>query len=48
LGLGDRLAQSAIRFSFGRFTRESDIDAAVARYTAAVSHLRGIMPARTA
>jgi len=48
MGLDDRLAQSAIRFSFGRFTRESDIDAAIARYTAAVSHLRGIMPALTA
>jgi cysteine desulfurase len=45
LGLDDRLAQSAIRFSFGRFTRESDIDAAIAHYEAAVSHLRGIMPA---
>jgi cysteine desulfurase len=48
LGLDDRLAQSAIRFSFGRFTQESDVDAGIVRYTAAVSHLRGIMPARTA
>jgi cysteine desulfurase len=48
LGLDDRLAQSAIRFSFGRFTQESDIDAAIAHYRAAVGHLRGIMPARTA
>ena len=44
LGLDDRLAQSAIRFSFGRFTQSSDIDAAIAFYTAAVGHLRGIMP----
>jgi cysteine desulfurase len=48
LGLDDRLAQSAIRFSFGRFTQESDIDAAIVHYEAAVSHLRRIMPARTA
>jgi len=48
LGLDDRLAQSAIRFSFGRFTQSSDIDAAIACYTAAVGHLRGIMPALSA
>jgi cysteine desulfurase len=48
LGLDDHLAQSAIRFSFGRFTRQSDIDAAVERYTAAVNRLRSIMPARAA
>lgn len=48
LGLDDRRAQSAVRFSFGRFTRPSDIDAAILRYRDAVSHLRGIMPALTA
>ena len=48
LGLDDRLAQSAIRFSFGRFTRRSDIDTAIERYVAAVRHLRGIMPAKVA
>jgi cysteine desulfurase len=48
LGLDDRLAQSAIRFSFGRFTRESDIDAAVSGYTNAVRHVRNIMPAKSA
>jgi cysteine desulfurase len=48
LGLTDRLAQSAIRFSFGRFTRASDIDAAIERYSAAVHRLRGIMPAKSA
>lgn len=48
LGLDDRQAQSAIRFSIGRFTRESDIDAAIARYREAVDRLRSIMPARSA
>ena len=48
LGLSERGAQSAVRFSFGRFTRESDIDAAIGLYTSAVSHLRGIMPERAA
>ena len=47
LGLTDRLAQSAIRFSFGRFTSESDVDAAIELYTAGVAHLRGIMPEMT-
>jgi cysteine desulfurase len=47
LGLDDRRAQSAIRFSFGRFTRASDIDAAIACYRKAVDHLRSIMPARS-
>jgi cysteine desulfurase len=44
LGLDERRAQSAIRFSFGRFTQETEIDAAIARYIAAVAHLRRIMP----
>ncbi|HEX5764010.1 MAG TPA: aminotransferase class V-fold PLP-dependent enzyme [Woeseiaceae bacterium] len=48
LGLPDQLAQSAIRFSFGRFTSESDVDAAIELYTAGVSHLRNIMPETTA
>jgi len=48
LGLDDRLAQSAIRFSFGRFTRESDVDAAISAYTNAVRHLRKIMPMKAA
>jgi cysteine desulfurase len=48
LGRDDHLAQSAIRFSFGRFTRDSDIDTAIARYNEAVRHLRGIMPTRAA
>jgi cysteine desulfurase len=45
LGLSDALAQSAIRFSFGRGTTEADIDFAIARYREAVAHLRRIMPA---
>lgn len=46
LGLGDALAQSAIRFSFGRSTSIEEIDFAVERYAAAVGHLRGISPGR--
>ena len=45
LGRDDALAQSAIRFSFGRETTSDDIDAAIRRYADAVSHLRAISPA---
>ncbi|HEX7063394.1 MAG TPA: aminotransferase class V-fold PLP-dependent enzyme, partial [Woeseiaceae bacterium] len=45
LGRSDALAQSAIRISFGHDTTEAEVDYAIARYAAAVSHLRGIMPA---
>lgn len=45
LGRDDALAQSAIRFSFGRETTTAEIDAAIACYTGAVSHLRAIAPA---
>lgn len=45
LGRDDVLAQSAIRFSFGRETTTDEIDAAIACYTGAVSHLRAIAPA---
>jgi len=45
LGLGDLDAQASIRFSFGRGTTESDIDAASDRYRRAVEHLRRIGPA---
>ncbi len=45
LGRDDALAQSAIRFSFGRETSTTEIDAAIARYSDAVSHLRAIAPA---
>ncbi len=42
LGRDDRLAESSLRFSFGRFTREADIDAAAAVVTRAVLRLRAI------
>lgn len=42
LGRDDRLAESSLRFSFGRFTRESDIDAAAEVVTRAVKRLRRI------
>lgn len=44
LGRSDRLAQSAIRFSFGRDTTAADIDFAADRYAAAIQRLRGIAP----
>lgn len=44
LGRGDRLAQSAIRFSFGRDTARNDVDVAIERYSSAVRHLSEIMP----
>jgi len=42
LGRDERLAESSLRFSFGRFTTEADIDAAGAAVTRAVRRLRGI------
>ena len=45
LGRDDALAQSAIRFSFGRETSTAEIGAAIACYSDAVSHLRAIAPA---
>lgn len=48
LGLDDELAQSAVRFSFGRMTRDADIDVAIERYRAGVQHLRSIAPADAA
>lgn len=44
MGLDDRLAQGAIRFSFGAETSESDIDTAIERYRFAVAHLRTLAP----
>jgi cysteine desulfurase len=44
MGLGDRLAQGAIRFSFGAETSEADIDVAIERYRFAVAHLRLLAP----
>jgi cysteine desulfurase len=40
LGRDDVLSESSLRFGLGRFTRESDIDVAVAAVTQAVSRLR--------
>ena len=48
LGRSDDLAQSAIRFSFGRPTTAADVDFAIARYRKAVEQLRCIAPGRAA
>jgi cysteine desulfurase len=48
LGRSDAEAQSAIRFSFGRMSTESDIRAAVQRYRDAVDKLRRMAPTDTA
>ncbi len=48
LGRGDALAQSAIRFSFGRETTTEEVDFACRRYAQAVAHLRTIMPQASA
>jgi len=44
LGRSDALAQSAIRFSFGRATSREEIDIAIERYRWAVGHLRSMVP----
>jgi cysteine desulfurase len=44
LGRSDALAQSAIRFSFGRPTTGEEIDAAIDRYRLAVGKLRALAP----
>ncbi|GIX22667.1 MAG: cysteine desulfurase IscS [Gammaproteobacteria bacterium] len=44
LGRDNPLAHSSLRFSFGRFTREADIDFAVARVRATVERLRALSP----
>ena len=44
MGRSDELAESAIRFSFGRPTGERDIDVAIERYRDAVTRLRGLLP----
>ena len=44
LGRSDMLAQSAIRFSFGRPTRRQDVEFAARRYCEAVARLRDIAP----
>jgi cysteine desulfurase len=45
LGRTTELAQSSLRFSLGRSTRESDVDFAVAAVRAALSRLRALSPA---
>ena len=44
LGLSDEVAHSSIRFSVGRFTTPSDIDAAVEKTKATVNRLRELSP----
>lgn len=44
LGLNDELAHSSLRFSFGRFTTEEDVDTAVADLRNAVGKLRALSP----
>jgi cysteine desulfurase len=48
LGRSDLLAQSAVRFSFGRPTTSAEVDFAVARYRDAVARLRAIAPGQAA
>jgi cysteine desulfurase len=48
LGLGDDLARSAIRFSFGRPTTRAEVDLAAATYRRAVLRLRALAPDRAA
>lgn len=48
LGRSDALAQSAIRFSFGRPSSDQDIDFAIRKYTEAVARLRRIAPGEAA
>ncbi|MDV7105307.1 IscS subfamily cysteine desulfurase [Vibrio sp. TH_r3] len=44
LGLDDELAHSSVRFSFGRFTTEEEIDYAAEQIRVAVSKLRDMSP----
>ncbi len=44
LGLNDELAHSSLRFSFGRFTTEEEIDHAIKQLHQAVSKLRALSP----
>ncbi len=44
LGLNDELAHSSLRFSFGRFTTEEDVDVAVEQLRGAVEKLRELSP----
>ncbi|KLN96792.1 IscS subfamily cysteine desulfurase [Moellerella wisconsensis] len=44
LGMNDELAHSSIRFSFGRFTTEEEIDYAIVQIHKAIEHLRALSP----
>jgi len=44
LGRNDELAHSSIRFSFGRFTTEEEVDYAAAKVCEAVNKLRELSP----
>jgi cysteine desulfurase len=44
LGLNDELAHSSLRFSFGRFTTEADVDHAITQVRHAVEKLRELSP----
>ena len=44
LGMNDELAHSSIRFSFGRFTTEEDVDFAIEKIRTAVTKLRELSP----
>ncbi len=44
LGVGEELAQGAVRFSIGRFTTEEEVDYAIERVCATVEKLRAMSP----
>ncbi|MDR0218774.1 MAG: IscS subfamily cysteine desulfurase [Enterobacteriaceae bacterium] len=44
LGMNDELAHSSIRFSFGRFTTEEEIDYAIKLIHNSIGHLRDLSP----
>lgn len=44
MGVGDELAHSSIRFGFGRFTTEDNVDVAAEQVIAAVERLRELSP----
>lgn len=44
LGLSDELAHSSLRFSFGRFTKEEEVDYAIEQIHKAVDKLRELSP----
>jgi hypothetical protein len=44
LGRDSQLAQSSLRFSFGRFTTEADVDAAIEAVRREVTRLRALSP----